>query len=77
MRALALALLWSPALSADTAVVRVGASIASFATVEVVENYARMESNDPDAAVWANGVPLTDAWVCVLDCEPDARWVSR
>lgn len=75
---LAYALLCPSVLHADTAVVHVTATIASFASVEVEDNYARVVTNDPDALAWANGITLTGEWVCVLDCDADdVRWAAR
>lgn len=63
--------------SSASATVYVTATIASFATIEVDDNFARVVSNSTEAVAWANDVPLTDEWVCVLDCDPDVRWASR
>ena len=66
MRVLTLALLIPLATAADSATVRVSASIASYALVEVDGDCGRLESNSPDALAWLDDLPLVpnDPWMC-------------
>lgn len=60
------------ALIADTATIRVTASIESYATVEVEGDCARLASNSDEALAWLGDVPLVanDSWTCI---GPDER----
>lgn len=70
---------WPLATVADSASVRVSASLASVLVVEADDACARATSNEPDAIALFDGQPLTvdGTWSCRLTYYADLRPIRR